>query len=261
LNSSTKFKSSALGFDMGSSYIKAVCLDHNGSITQKLLEPTGYDFAAGWQKLTHRLHQQKGITGVTGYGRNHVPANTTKTEISALARALVFRGVEGGTLIDIGGQDSKVIKIANKRVVDQIMNRRCAAGTGSYLQFAGQRLNLEAGEMNQIAASEQEYHPLNTFCTVFTATEILDCMNKKIPLSLLVRGLYASIVERIREMTRLEPPLYLSGGVIAYHPVLAELFKLLTDMPVHIVSDPQFVAAQGIALYALEESMEEKEQC
>jgi activator of 2-hydroxyglutaryl-CoA dehydratase len=208
--------------------------------------------------------------GVTGYGKNQWQNNQSKesninteipvvykTEISALARAMNHLGIQAGTLVDIGGQDCKILKIRNGKLQEHALNRRCAAGTGSYLEFTGFRMGLEPGKMSELAAQEKEYYPLNSFCTVFAGTEILDCIKKNVSLPRLIRGLYASIVERVREIAVLDAPVYLSGGVIAYHPMLLELFQIMLgkEIPVAAVPDSQFLASLGIALYAKDQAL------
>lgn len=194
--------------------------------------------------------------GVTGYGRNQWPGVVRKTEISSLAKAAVFLGVSEGTVVDIGGQDSKILKIKNGRLEDHALNRPCAAGTGGYLEFIAQRMGIDAGKMNDIASGENDFYPLNSFCTVFASTEILDCIKKNIPMPKLIRGLYAAIVERIRGISSLESTVFLSGGVIAHHAVLAEVFKTILGprIEVAVLPDPQFLVALGAALYAMENS-------
>jgi predicted CoA-substrate-specific enzyme activase len=197
--------------------------------------------------------------GVTGYGRDQCEGLVRKTEISSLAIAMNHLGFTDASLVDIGGQDNKVLKIKNGKLIDHALNRRCAAGTGSYLEFLSFRLNIDAAEMNRLAAEETGYHPLNSFCTVFAGTEILDCMKKKIPLPKLIRGMYASVAERVREMAGLAAPVYLSGGVVAHHPLLPDIFKSVLGFGVVPAPQPQYLAALGIAVHAKEHYMAQKQ--
>lgn len=252
-----------IGLDIGSSYVKAVSLNEDNTIGETFVQKTGYDYSSAVSSLLGRFEKKgnkenKGnrpVMGVTGYGRNQWDGVIRKTEISALAKALNFLGILSGTLVDIGGQDNKVLRIKDGKLEEHSLNRRCAAGTGSYLEFIAFRLGIETSKMNELAGWESGapvYHTLNSYCTVFAGTEILDCIKQNIPLPHLIRGLYASIVERVREMAELVPPVYLSGGVIAHHPVLAGIFNAVLGMEVRVVPDPQFLAAMGIALYAKE---------
>ena len=243
-----------IGLDIGSSYVKAVRLDAAGAITARQVQKTGYDFSATVASLLADLQAGALPLGVTGYGRNQWPGAVHRTEISSLAKAVVFKGFREGTVLDIGGQDSKILKTKNGKLAGHALNRPCAAGTGSYLEFIAQRMGMDAGRMNDIAAGENDFYPLNSFCTVFASTEILDCIKKNIPLPKLVRGLYAAIVERVRGIGSLESPVFLAGGVVAHHAVLADVFKAILGpcVKIMVLPDPQFLVAWGAALYARE---------
>ncbi len=244
-------ESCALGLDLGSSYVKAVYLDSRNRLRRRV-KPTGYNYQRTLNKLLAEFPEHNGPVGITGYGRYEWPGDVRKTEIACLARGLQHYGVSDATLVDIGGQDSKVLIIRGGKVKNHFLNRRCAAGTGSYLEFIAHRLDIPCREMNSVAQETETFYPINSFCTVFTSTELLDCMNKKIPFPELIRGLYVSIVHRIREMAPLEPPLYLSGGVVAHHPVILEVFQQILEMEVKRPPYPQYLAALGAALYAKE---------
>lgn len=248
--------SAVIGLDIGSSYIKAVRLGPDRAIASRQAQRTGYDFSAAVTSLLAGLEAGALPLGVTGYGRNQWPGLVKKTEISSLAKAALFMDVCDGTVVDIGGQDSKVLKIRNGRLAEHALNRPCAAGTGSYLEFIAQRMGMETDKMNGIASAEKDFHPLNSFCTVFAGTEILDCIKKKVPMPRLIRGLYAAIVERVRGIGSLESPVFLAGGVIAHHPVLADVFKAILGprIDVTVLPDPQFLVAWGAALYAREKA-------
>lgn len=251
--------SAVCGLDIGSSYVKAVSLDPNGAIAARRVQKTGYDFSAAVASLLAELKAGALPLGVTGYGRNQWPGVVKKTEISSLARAVVFKGFREGTVVDIGGQDSKILKIKNGKLAEHALNRPCAAGTGSYLEFIAQRMGMDPGRMNDIAAGENDFYPLNSFCTVFASTEILDCVKKNVPMPKLIRGLYAAIVERVRGISSLESPVLLAGGVIAHHPVLADVFRAILGprIEVAVLPDPQFLVAWGAALYARENKRNE----
>lgn len=244
-----------MGLDIGSSYVKAVVLrsENPPAIEAKYLEKTGYDLSAAVESVLSHVPTPF-VLGVTGYGRSRWKGMVRKTEISALARAVQALGVTDGTVVDIGGQDCKVLKIRNGALIDHALNRRCAAGTGSYLEFIAHRLNIAPDALNDRAAQASGMHRLNSFCTVFASTEILDCMNRDIPLPHLIRGLYASIAERVSEIASLDSPVYLSGGVIGHHPVLVDGFKMVLDkdIDINVLPDPQYLAALGMAVYVQE---------
>jgi predicted CoA-substrate-specific enzyme activase len=241
-----------IGLDIGSSYVKAVSLNPDNTPAERYVEKTGYNYTSTVTSLLARFKNKPSFVGVTGYGRHRWEGVVHKTEISALAMGMKHLGFKTGTLVDIGGQDSKVLKLKNGELVDHALNKRCAAGTGSYLEFIAYRMNMDILEMNRTALREKEtgIHPLNSFCTVFAGTEILDCIKKNIPLPKLIRGLYASIAQRVREISGLEAPVFLSGGVIAHHPALLDVFNEVLELEIQVIPHPQFLAALGIAVYA-----------
>jgi len=247
-----------IGLDLGSSYIKAVVPGAANQPAATFLLRTGYSYSGALSEITAHFKHNGAIVGdnvqigVTGYGRDQCDALVRKTEIFALAEGMKRSGIFDATLVDIGGQDSKVLKIRQGKLIDHALNRRCAAGTGSYLEFLSFRLNMDVTEMNRLAGMESDYHPLNSFCTVFAGTEILDCIKKQISLPKLIRGMYASVAERVREMTSLEAPVYLSGGVTAHHPQLLDVFKTILGVDAVQAPHPQYLAALGIALHAKE---------
>ena len=240
----------AVGLDLGSSYVKGVLLGADGRIAVTAAVPTGYDYHAASRRVLGRLGVSPGRLGTTGYGRDLVGGDVARTDITCLARGAAALGAGNGTLVDIGGQDCKVIVVAEGRVRGHWINRSCAAGTGAYLEFLAHRLELDPARMNELAEGAARFHVLNSFCTVFTGTEILDCLRREIPLDELVRGMYASIAERVRAMAPLEPPVHLTGGVAAHHPVLAGVFEEVTGVAASVLPRAQFVAALGAALLA-----------
>jgi len=243
----------AVGLDLGSSYVKGVVVDAAGGVAAAAAVPTGYDYAAASRRVLERLGAEgRGPVGTTGYGRDLVRGDLARTEISCLARGAAALGAADATVVDIGGQDCKVIAVRDGRAAGHWINRSCAAGTGAYLEFLAHRLELEPAAMSELAAGATRYHPLNSFCTVFTGTEILDCLRRRVPLPELVRGMYASIAERIRAMAPLEPPVCLTGGVVAHHPALVEVFAQVTGTGARALPRAQFVAALGAALLARE---------
>ncbi len=239
-----------LGVDLGSCYVKAVLVDGEGEILCSGASATGYDYGEAVRAATEGFPGEAGDTGVTGYGRHELPGSVKKTEISCLARGLRHLGISDGTLVDIGGQDCKVLHMEKGKLAGHFLNRRCAAGTGSYLEYLAFRLKLDGPAMSELAAKAGDSHTLNSFCTVFAGTEILDCIRRKVPLPELVRGMYASIVERIREMAPIHAPAYLSGGVAAHHSVILDVFSEVLARDVSAVPHPQYLAALGAALYA-----------
>lgn len=249
---SSSTSASTTGLDLGSSYVKAVQVDGEGRITAKGRCRTGYDYQKGIRQLLADLPAQAPATGVTGYGRYQWQSEVRKTEIACMARGCCQLGLTDCCVVDIGGQDCKAVLVRDGKAVSHALNRRCAAGTGSYLEYLGYRLELDHEALVRLARETSDYHPLNSYCTVFASTEIIDCMRSEVPLPQLIRGMYASIAVRARELMALVEPLYLSGGVIEHHPVLAEVFDEVLGLETQVVDNPQYLAAFGAALFAKE---------
>ncbi|RMF78080.1 MAG: hypothetical protein D6739_12100, partial [Nitrospirae bacterium] len=183
----------AVGLDLGSSYVKGVLVNAAGEIAAAAAVPTGYDYTAASRRVLERLGDgDLRPVGTTGYGRDLVRSDLARTEITCLARGAAALGADEGTVVDIGGQDCKVIAVRGGRAAGHWINRSCAAGTGAYLEFLAHRLELDPAAMSELAATAARFHVLNSFCTVFTGTEILDCLRRQVPLPELVRGMYAS---------------------------------------------------------------------
>jgi predicted CoA-substrate-specific enzyme activase len=155
------------------------------------------------------------------------------------------------TVVDIGGQDNKVIRLdeAGGRV-DFRMNRKCAAGTGAFLEEIALRLDLPLGDLDGLARSATGSVRLSSFCTVFAKTEILTHLRRGVPVADIVRGAFASVVQRVIEMDPLDGRIVLTGGVAAHHPMIAAILAERTGREVTVPPYPQFTGALGAAIGA-----------
>jgi predicted CoA-substrate-specific enzyme activase len=194
----------------------------------------------------------------TGYGRHNVDfRDGSVTEIHCHGLGCYHHFPLAQTVVDIGGQDNKVIRLAaSGQRVDFKMNRKCAAGTGAFLEEIALRLDIELDELERLASSTDESVRLNSFCTVFASTEILSHLRRGEPLEGLVRGAFASVVSRVAEMDQLHGEVVLTGGVVAHNPTTAEIFANKLGGEVKVPPHPQFTGALGAALTAL--AQEEK---
>jgi predicted CoA-substrate-specific enzyme activase len=192
----------------------------------------------------------------TGYGRRRVHfAGVGRTEISCHGRGCLHYFPGPITVVDIGGQDNKIIKLdGNGQRVSFKMNRKCAAGTGAFLEEMALRLRLPIGELDGLARQADGEVALGSYCTVFTATEVLEKIKEGQAVERIVRGLFHSVVKRILEMEVLTDTVVLTGGVIEHNPFLADLIRQHTTCPVVMPPHPQITGALGAALYALEQS-------
>ncbi|MBN1224734.1 MAG: ATPase, partial [Candidatus Aminicenantes bacterium] len=190
----------------------------------------------------------------TGYGRRNVPfAHDAKTEISCHARGSYHYYPHAHTLIDIGGQDSKVVKIddTGKRVGFK-MNRKCAAGTGAFLEDIAYRLKIPIDKLNGLAETARKEVSIGSYCTVFTATELLAKIREGVEINDLIKGIFGSVIQRAVEMDSLDGDIVMSGGVVAHNPFLVTMFEEKLGKTIHVPPLPQLTGAIGAALFACE---------
>jgi len=249
------------GVDIGSSTTKAVIVDREQRIVVSRVTYSGTDFESASRETWEACLQAGGITQgdvgpvvSTGYGRNSVPfASIHLTEISCHGRGSLHFLPGPITVIDIGGQDNKIIKLDERgQRVSFKMNRKCAAGTGAFLEEMALRLRLPIEKLDELARTADGEVSLGSYCTVFSATEVLEKIKGGHPVNRIVRGLFRSVVKRVLEMDTLTDTVVLTGGVIEHNKFLAELIQEHTTSPVRIPPHPQIVGALGAALYSLE---------
>jgi len=252
----------AFGIDAGSTTCKVVAVDAAGELVASRLEATRPRLEEQAAALAEALCADLGLAvpppmAATGYGRQLVrDAARRVTEITCHARG-AFRALgHGGTLVDIGGQDSKAIRIGEDgRPVDFAMNDKCAAGTGRFLEHTAARLGVEVADLGPralVAAAEER---ISSTCTVFAESEIISLIGRGADVDAIIRGLHRSLVGRIVAMARtvgLTPPLILSGGV-ALNPGVQAMMAEATGLEVVLPAYPQLMGAYGAALLALEE--------
>ncbi|MBW2277754.1 MAG: 2-hydroxyglutaryl-CoA dehydratase [Deltaproteobacteria bacterium] len=247
----------AIGIDAGSTTCKLVAVDRGGELLQSDLEEaqpqTELQVGRMLDSLLSGLGQNGQVpTVATGYGRKLIKsAGRNVTEITCHARG-VFRDLgQAGTLVDIGGQDSKVIRIGKDgRPVDFVMNDKCAAGTGRFLEHTSTHLRVPIEELGRRALATQKEEPISSTCTVFAESEIVSLIARGVEVEAILRGLHRALVGRLVAMVRnvgLVPPLILSGGVALDEAVRA-MMEEATGERVLLPSEPQLMGAYGAAL-------------
>lgn len=189
----------------------------------------------------------------TGYGRTNVGFVTeeSKTEIGCLAKGSYHFFPEAITVIDIGGQDNKIIKVdaAGHRLGFK-MNRKCAAGTGAFLEEMSARLDVSLEEMNDLARAAREMIKLGSYCTVFSATEVLESIRNGKNVHDIVKGIFYSMIRRVLEMDSLTERVVMTGGVVEHNAYLVDMVSEMIDRRILLTEHPQLVGAIGAALYA-----------
>lgn len=249
------------GIDVGATTTKAVVIDLDKEVLGCSVRRSGIDLASAAMQAFNEAMENAVVASdaiqaivATGYGRKNVPfVHDTKTEISCHARGCYHYFPEAITVVDIGGQDNKIIKLdtEGKRIGFK-MNRKCAAGTGAFLEEIAYKLDLPLDQLSDIAQKADKTAEIGSYCTVFTATEILDRIRAGEPLDHIIRGLYDSVAKRIIEMEPLTGRVIMTGGVVAHNPIVAELLSVRAGIEIEIAPHPQEMGAFGAALFAQE---------
>lgn len=249
---------SAFGLDVGSTTLKIVGIDQSGSMVWHMLEPADPRVELQVERFldqSREVAQSADIQLVaTGYGRKLVSqASRQVTEITCHAKGVFHELKHGGTLVDIGGQDSKVISIGpHGEVVDFAMNDKCAAGTGRFLENTASRLNVPLDDLGDVTLSADSEVTISSTCTVFAESEVVSMLAHGVPLEPILKGLHRSLIKRIIAMVRtvgMTVPLMLSGGVVR-NPAVPHMLEEETGEAVIIPKFPQLMGAYGAALVA-----------
>ena len=249
------------GIDAGSRTIKAALFDAD---RQELIGSATADQGIEQDSLARQLFEgllaERGIARgdvkkivSTGYGRNLIGfADTTITEITCHARGVRHLVPEARTVIEIGGQDSKLIRLnARGSVQDFAMNDRCAAGTGRFLEVVAGRLGLSLRELGRVAGQSRTPAAISSMCVVFAETEIIGLLASGASPADIVAGVQQSIVTRIAAMAgrKCDAPILFTGGV-AMIPGMVEALAVTLRQPVAVAPEPWITGALGAAILA-----------
>ncbi len=249
------------GVDVGASRTKVALLNSEKKILGFSVNKSGTDFARTADFCLNEAMLMAGSsmsniarTVSTGYGRKNVVfSDETRTEIGCHAKGAFHFFPRSMTVIDIGGQDNKIIKLDDEgRRTNFKMNRKCAAGTGAFLEEMSARLDIPLEEMDGLAMQSEEMVELGSFCTVFSATEVLEKIRqgKKVPD--IIKGLFFSVIKRVLEMDLITDRVAMTGGVVEHNPFLVEMVREITTAEILIPEHPQLTGAVGAALFAFE---------
>jgi len=249
------------GIDIGASAAKLAIIDDEYRMVAKATRRSGVNYA---QTAQHCLDEALAAAGLdlsqickaisTGYGRDNVSWVQGKmTEIACHGKGAYHIFPSAITVIDIGAQDCKVIHLdAQGYRTGFKMNRKCAAGTGAFLEEIAYRLDLKPSDLNDLADRSTREVTLGSFCTVFAATEILEKIRAGLHAEDIIKAAFRSVVSRVREMDVVTGSLVMTGGVAAYNPVLVALAAEAFGCPVLVPPEAQFIGALGAAIFAAE---------
>jgi predicted CoA-substrate-specific enzyme activase len=240
------------GLDVGSRTIKLVTLGA-GVVESRVVE-TGVNPLLRCQELTSGKDYERLV--VTGYGRHLVAPvlnGEVVSEIKAFAAGSRYLLPDCGTVIDIGGQDSKVILLSDNGEVRKFeMNDRCAAGTGKFLEVMAHTLGVDIGGMGDLALSATRRIQINSLCTVFAESEVISLIARGEEVNVIALALHEAIVTRIAAMVRrngLSERVAFAGGG-AFNKCLITLLKRDLDCDLSVPGSPQTVGALGAAILA-----------
>ncbi len=246
------------GIDIGSCTTKAVAIDQEGNLVGSHVCRSGVDYEGAAREVLDSALGGRGWDDIpivaTGYGRHSFGfALEEKTEIACHARGGFAHVPRALTLVDIGGQDNKVIKLDDKgRRLDFRMNRKCAAGTGTFIEEIAARMDIPINVLDGMARKAERRVKIGSYCTVFASTEILGLIRAGVSPEELARGIFESVVDRVMEMSPISGTVLLCGGVVMYNPIIADIFKERVSGEVIVPPYPQLTGAYGAALYARE---------
>jgi len=247
----------AFGVDVGSTTCKTVAVDGTGRRIAHRVEPTDPRIEPQVERLLRSLREETGAdgpVGATGYGRKRVPAGRALTEITCHARGAFAATRRGGVLVDMGGQDTKVIRIGpSGDVIDFAMNDKCAAGTGRFLEIILGRLRVPYEEVAGQVALATRSVPVSSTCTVFAESEVISLVAGGEPLEGILKGLHQALASRVAALARGTAgggDLFMSGGV-ALNAAMVGALRDALGRPVQVLPDPQLVGAIGAALSVL----------
>lgn len=248
------------GIDVGSTGTKLILLGEKRDILFRKVVPTGWnciETSEGlWQELTDTLHISRKDTRIvaTGYGRISVPfADKAVTEISCHGKGAAFLFGDGAfTVVDIGGQDTKVIEIERGVVKNFAMNDKCSAGTGRFLDIMSGTMGVTLPELCALAQRSKNHVSISSMCTVFAESEVVSLIGRGTNREDIAYGILASIADKVKSQvgkTGSAGRVALTGGLCDLPFILSLLSeKLGTEVVTHPLA--RYAGAIGAALYA-----------
>lgn len=252
------------GIDIGSTTTKIVLMDKDAIIGSRIAS-TGANCKKTVRLLLDELLEDYSLreehiryTIATGYGRRMVAADEVVTEITANARAArwLMRGkTDVRTLVNIGGQDCKVIALDNNGIMtDFAMNDKCAAGTGRFLEVMSRVLEVELDELGALSEKAQDIPRINSLCTVFGESEVISLLSQGRKVEDIIAGIHKSIAKRVGAMVKkigVRKSIFFDGGP-AFNQGLKKALEEELDAELFVPPDPQTTTALGAAIIAYE---------
>ncbi len=251
-----------LGIDIGSSSSKVAIINDNKEIVALSIVNLGTGTNAHETVVANAIKEANiskddiKFTVATGYGRvGYKDADRQVTEISCHAKGVVFLDPDANTIVDIGGQDAKVIKLTrNGQVENFVMNEKCAAGTGRFMEVMARVLGCSLNDLSPLADNSTKALSINNVCTVFAESEVISRLAAGESNSDVARGANVAIAKRVAGMCNrvgYGGKVVMTGGV-ALSPNFVDALSIELKTPVHVVQHCQGVGALGAAIFAYE---------
>lgn len=253
-----------MGIDVGSTASKCIVLKNGKEIIGKALIPVGAG-TSGPERVVKEIVETTGIQLedmnyilATGYGRNSITfAHQQMSELSCHAKGAHFLFPEVRTVIDIGGQDVKVMQIENGAMVNFQMNDKCAAGTGRFLDVMARVLEVKVSDLAMLGSHSTKRVAISSTCTVFAESEVISQLAQNTDKCDIINGIHHSIASRVVGLAHrvgIRDMVVMSGGVAQNEGVVKALEEELGHK-IHTSPLTQYVGALGAALFAYQKSL------
>ena len=253
-----------MGLDIGSTATKGVIVENGKKIsaTSTISSGTG---TTGPARVLKELFEKLNISRadidklvVTGYGRmRYTDADKQISELSCHTKGVTFLVPNVKTIIDIGGQDAKALKLNEKgQLMNFVMNDKCAAGTGRFLDVMARALEVKVSELGDLSAKSTEEISISSTCTVFAESEVISQLSNEVSIENIIAGIHASVAKRVSSLAKrvgIEETVVMVGGVAKNSGVISAMEKAI-GLKIIVPELAQLTGALGAALYAFDES-------
>lgn len=249
------------GIDIGSTYTKAVVANENNEILGRAFQKTGFRLAEAAQEALQAALSQAGLTRSdvayvvgTGFGRHQVDISDAQvTDLTAASRGACAFFPNTRTVLDVGGQTMKAIRVGEKGKVESFrLNDKCAAGTGAFLEKTARYMGFGTEEIGPLVNTSHEPVPISGVCAVFAESEVINQLSQGSAPADIMHGAFVSLVGRsvqLMKRVRMEPEFTLIGGILRFERMVDVVRReLASDVNVPAGDLPQFTAAYGAAL-------------
>lgn len=250
------------GIDMGAKYVKVVILK-DGNVQGKAMVATGFEPATSATECLKKAAQESGVEisaidhiTSTGAGRKAAPnINSDITDVGAAAKGVTFLNKEVRTVIDVGAEEGRGIKVdGDGKVIDFAVNEKCAAGAGAFAEAMSRALEVSLDDFGKLSLQSDKSIPMNAQCAVFAESEVVSLVHAKTPKHDISRAVHDAIASRIVSMVRrvgVNKEVALVGGV-SHNPGFVDALNRGLETQVTVPENPEYIGALGAAIVALE---------